>query len=196
MSPRRRRRHHWQLAARLTVDGGPLVGAEVTFFVTRRKSHGEVLGVRVGSAETNADGWATLSVSGGPRDLPAFSGERVEGYRLGSSPSPRLTECSTAIPKPRLTSPFRVRGLVVVPSLMPSLNRRCLMVSEAWPQHLLPGAGYQGDDNQHHEQHGDDRHRDLEGAVRPLSGHLASGPVDQYLPVLAGVDVAGDPYRQ
>ena len=79
-----------ELAARLTVDGGPLVGAEVTFFVTRRKSHGEVLGVRVGSAETNADGWATLSVSGGPHDLPAFSGERVEGYSARFQPISKI----------------------------------------------------------------------------------------------------------
>lgn len=68
------------LAGRLTVAGTPLVGGEVSYFVVRQDPDGDVLGVRVGSAHTDADGWARLTFAGGSRDLPAFKDQEVVGY--------------------------------------------------------------------------------------------------------------------
>lgn len=66
--------------ARLTAAGEPLVGVDLSFFVRRQDSDGEVLGVRVGTVETDADGVATLTLEGGARDLPVFRDQEVAEY--------------------------------------------------------------------------------------------------------------------
>ncbi|GAB3006632.1 hypothetical protein GCM10027184_75170 [Saccharothrix stipae] len=64
-----------ELTATILVDGAPVPGADVAFYV----HHGSEGGRVTANAETDAEGVATV-VYAGSDDLPAFSDQTVSGY--------------------------------------------------------------------------------------------------------------------
>lgn len=64
-----------ELTATILVDGAPVPGADVAFYV----HHGSEGGRVTANAETDAEGVATVTYAGSD-DLPAFSDQTVSGY--------------------------------------------------------------------------------------------------------------------
>ena len=73
------------LSARLVDDDEPVSGRKVTFFVQVSGGTSQASGVRVGQAETGADGWARISRDDGIYG-PALPDDTVEGYSVQFSP--------------------------------------------------------------------------------------------------------------
>lgn len=68
------------LTARLTADGNPVSGAELSYYLIRSRDGEDQAPELAGSATTDADGNAELRYEGGAVDILAASSEVVEAY--------------------------------------------------------------------------------------------------------------------